>query len=602
MRLAAELWGMLTPRHRRAVLTMQLVSLVMAFSTVSGIASITPFFAVLGEPQLIERSAVLHRLYLQGGFSGTRSFTLALGIGFAAVVLIANLINFLGLLAFNRLALRIGNELQTTLFGEYLAWPYAAHASTNSTALLNNVVFETTRATLGVLQQLFTLVTSAATAALIIVSILLLKPWLALLTCAALAGGYGLIYLVVRNRLLRIGEAQSRFARETTQVVTESFGAIKEVIVLQAQGFFRDNFQRASQAFLRAAAQSQIVGQTPRYIMECVAAAGIVGVALVLLGRDGGVGPRLGSLTFLAFAVYRLLPTLQQVFASIVRIRADRPALDGIVADLRRARATQRASARTPRTRSRADWSDRPAREIRLTDVSYRYAPDRPWALREVSLRIQARTTVGIVGANGSGKSTLVDLIAGLLTPAAGLLEVDGCALDEANVSAWQARLGYVPQNIFLLDSSIAQNIALGIAPADVDGRRLVQAARLAQLEDFVTGLPHGYEQRIGERGVALSGGQRQRIGIARALYRNAPVLLFDEATNALDGLTEHELVSALSRLHGRYTILLIAHRMSTVRACDVIFHLDAGRIMGSGTYDGLLASSEGFRRMTGVR
>jgi ATP-binding cassette, subfamily B, bacterial PglK len=602
MSLIAQIWSMLTPRHRRGVLLMQLVSLLMAFSTVTGIAAITPFFAVLGDPQLIERNGGLHRLYLEGGFSDARSFMLALGIGFTAVVLIANLVNFFGLLAFNRLALRIGNELQTTLFGEYLAWPYVAHTSTNSTALLNNVVYETTRATLGVLQQVFTLVTSAVTAALIIVSILLLKPWLALLTCAALAGGYGLIYLVVRNHLLRIGEAQSRFAGETAQIVTESFGAIKEITVLRAQVFFRDKFQRASKAFLRAAAQSQIVGQSPRYIMECVAAAGIVGVALVLVGREGGVGPRLGSLTFLAFAAYRLLPTLQQVFASVVRIRADRPALESIAADLRRARAPPRTGTLTSHTHGDPAWRSRPAREIRLTDVSYRYAADRPWALRDVSLRIPARTTVGIAGANGSGKSTLVDLIAGLLTPATGRVEVDGCTLEEATRCAWQACLGYVPQSIFLLDCSIAQNIALGIAPADIDRRRLVEAARLAQLEDFVMSLPQGYEQRIGERGVALSGGQRQRIGIARALYRDAPVLLMDEATNSLDGLTEHELMNALWRLRGRYTILLIAHRMSTVRACDVIFHLEAGKIVGSGTYDGLLQSSEGFRRMTGVR
>ncbi len=602
MSLVSEIRGMLTPRQRRGVLTMQLVSLVMAFSTVTGIVAIAPFFAVLGDPGLIERSAMLHRLYLQGGFSGPRSFMIALGVGFAAVVLIANLINILGLLAMNRLALRIGNELQTTLFGEYLAWPYVSHTATNSTTLFNNVVYETTRVTLGILQHAFALVTNAVTAALIILSILLLKPLLALVMVAVLAGGYVLIYLVVRNRLLRIGQIQSRFAGEQAQIVTESFGAIKEIIVLQAQGFFRNKFEHASKAFLLAAGQSQIVGQTPRYVMECVAAAGLVGVALVLVGREGGVGPRLGSLTFLAFAAYRLLPTLQQVFSSIVRIRADRAALGVIGADLRRARAVRRAPVPAHHVRGDRPWSGRPAREIQLREVSYRYAPDRPWALRAVSLRIPARSMVGIVGANGSGKSTLVDVIAGLLTPAAGVLQVDGCTLDEENRAAWQERLAYIPQNIFLLDASIAQNIALGVAPGGVDRLRLLEAARLAQLDEFVMSLPRGYDQRIGERGVALSGGQRQRIGIARALYRDASALLMDEATQALDGLTEQELMATLACLRGRYTILLIAHRMSTVRTCDVIFHLDQGRIAGSGTYDGLLQSSEGFRQMAGVR
>jgi ATP-binding cassette, subfamily B, bacterial PglK len=602
MSLVREIWDILTPRHRRGVLMMQLVSLAMAFSTVTGIAAIAPFFAVLGDPRLIEHSGLLHRLYLLGGFAGTRSFMVALGIAFTSIVLMANLLNIMGLLAMNRLALQIGTELQTTLFGEYLAWPYASHTATNSTTLFYNVVHETTRVTLGILQHLFALVTNVVTAALIIGSTLLLKPLVAIIMFAALGGGYVSIYLLVRNRLLRVGQAQSRFAEEQAQIVIESFGAIKEIIVLQAQKVFRDKFERASRAFLLAAAQSQIVGQTPRYVMECVAATGLVGVALVLGGGDGGVGPQLGSLTFLAFAAYRLLPTLQQVFGSTVRIRAERSALAVIGADLRQARAAQRAALVATRAPRDPAWNMRPAREILLKEVSYRYAPDRTWALLDMSLRIPARTTVGIVGANGAGKSTLVDLVAGLLTPSAGVVEVDGCILDGKNRAAWQARLAYVPQNLFLLDASIAQNIALGVSPAEIDRARLLEAARLAQLDDFVMSLPHRYEQRIGERGVALSGGQRQRIGIARALYRDAAVLLLDEATNALDGLTEQELMSTLQRLRGRYTILLIAHRMSTVRGCDMIFHLEEGRVVGSGTYDELLRGSERFRRMSSAR
>src|SRR5215469_785769 len=227
MSLVREIWSMLTPPQRRTVVTMQLVSLLMAFSTVTGIAAIAPFFAVLGDPGLIERNALLHWLYLEGPFSSTRSFTVALGIGFTAAVLVANLINVLGLFAFNRLSLRIGTELQTTLFGAYLEWPYAAHAATNSTMLFNNVVIETTRVALGILQQGFTLVTNIVTAAIIMLSILVLKPLLAIAMVAALAGGYLLIYLGVRKRLLRIGEAQAAAGVEQAQIVTEAFGAIK---------------------------------------------------------------------------------------------------------------------------------------------------------------------------------------------------------------------------------------------------------------------------------------------------------------------------------------------------------------------------------------
>jgi ATP-binding cassette, subfamily B, bacterial PglK len=600
--LFSEIWEMLTPRQRRGVLSMQLVSLLMAVSSAIGIAAIAPFFAVVGDPGLTEHNVALRWLYVAGGFSGKRAFMVALGIGFVAVVLIANLISVLGFLAMNRLALRIGNELQTTLFDEYLSRPYAFHTATNSTTLLNNVVYETTRVTLGVLETSFSLVTNLVTAGLIIVSIVIVKAVVAIAMVAALAGGYVLIYLTVREPLLRIGQKRARSANEQVQIVSESFGAIREIIVLQVQGFFRSRFERASRDFLGATAHAQIVGQSPRHLMECVAAAGLVSVALVLSAGAGGLGPWLGPLTFLTFAAYRLLATLQQVFAAVVRIRAERAALTLIGPDLRRARAAKRALAPAGRPRGDPLWSERPQREIDLKDVSYRYAPDRPWALHGVTLRIPARATVGIVGTNGSGKSTLVDLIAGLLTPAAGAVEVDGCAINDGNRAAWQARIAYVPQNIFLLDASIAQNIALGSAAAAVDQRRLFEAARLAQLDEFVSTLPHGYSQRVGERGVAVSGGQRQRIGIARALYRDAKVLLLDEATSGLDGLTEQELIATLARLRGRYTILLIAHRLTTVRACDVIFELDRGKISGRGTYEALLTSSLGFRRLAGVR
>jgi ATP-binding cassette, subfamily B, bacterial PglK len=601
MTLFADIWSILTPRQRRGILTMQVVSLAMAFSTVTGIAAIAPFFAVVGEPQLIDRNALLHWAYVHGGFFGRRQFVFALGMAFIAVVLVANLVNVLGSLAMNRLALRIGTELQTTLFGEYLARPYAFHTRTNGTTLVNNILYETARVTNGILLNAFMLVTNLVTASFIMLSIALLKPVVALSMIAGLAGGYAVIYFVVRNRLLRSGQAQSRFAIEQVQIVNECFGAIKEIIVLQVQHFFRTRFERASTSLSLAAAHSQIVAQNPRHLMECVAAVGLVALALMLGGREDGVGRWLGQLTFLAFAAYRLLPTLQQVYAAIVKIRADRAGLVLIAPDLRRARAAKQGGAADARRACRA-WQERPRQEIRLVDVSFRYAPDRPWALSGVSLRIAARAAAGIVGVNGSGKTTLVDLIAGLLVPATGAVEIDGSALDETNRAAWQSRVAYVPQSIFLLDSSIAQNIALGIPAADIDRRRLSEAVRLAQLDGLISTLPGGYEHRIGERGVQLSGGQRQRIGIARALYRDASVLLLDEATNALDGLTEQELVATLGRLRGRYTIILIAHRMSTVRSCDVIFELDNGRVLGSGTYDGLLKSSEAFRRMTGVR
>jgi ABC-type bacteriocin/lantibiotic exporter with double-glycine peptidase domain len=599
--MVRDIWSVLTPGQRRWVLAAQLLSILMAFSTVSGIAAIAPFFAVLGQPELMDHNALLHWAYVHGGFSSKRGFVVALGIAFGAVMLIANLINVVGSLAMGRLALRIGTEMQSTLFGEYLARPYSFHIRANGATLFNNILYETARLTNGILRNAFMLVTNLVTASFIILSILLLNPMIALAMIVGLAGGYALIYFVLRDRLLQLGRIQSRSAIEQAQILHESFGAIKEIIVLQAQNFFRGRFERASQSFSLAAAFSQVVSENPRYFMECVAAVGLVGLALVLSGREEGVGPWLGQLTFIAFAAYRILPALQLLFAACVNISAGRAGLALIAPDLRRARAENHITAASV-SRTDGAWQLRPQQEIRLEEVSFRYAPDQPWALRGVCMRVPARAAIGIVGVNGSGKTTLVDLIVGLLVPSEGRVEVDGHALDESNRAAWQSQIAYVPQNMFLLDSSIAQNIAFGIAAADINRHRLLEAARLAQLDEFIAGLPAGYEHRVGERGIQLSGGQRQRIGIARALYRDATVLVFDEATSALDGLTEQELMATLGRLRGRYTTILIAHRMTAVRSCDIIFELENGKITGSGTYDELLRSSEVFRRMTGVR
>jgi HlyD family secretion protein len=593
MNLLADIWSVLTPRQRRWVVWAQILSILMACSTVTGIASIAPFFAVLGDPQLINHPGWLRWLYLHFGFSSRRSFAVALGLAFMTVVLVANLINIIGSLTMIRLSYRISSEFQSALFEEYLARPYIFHARTNSAVLLNKIIHETNRVTNDMLQSAFSLITNIATASFILISVILLNPAVAAAMIVALAGGYVLIYLAVRNSLFRSGQAQSHFMNEQTKTINESLGAIKEILVLRIQHFFRSNFERSSRALARAAAHGQLIYQNPRHVMECVTVAGLVLVALLAGRRDDGIGPWLGQLTFLGFAAYRLLPTLQSAFGALVIIRAQRAGFASIAPDLRLARARKDESGPAD-----SSWHDRPRSEIRLKEVSFRYEPDRPLALNAVTLRIPARAAVGFVGANGSGKTTLVDLIAGLLVPGTGRIEIDDIAIDDANRAAWQSRIAYVPQNIFLLDTTIAQNVALGITGAAIDRKRLLHAAQLAQLDEFVGALPDGYDHRIGERGVRLSGGQRQRIGIARALYTNASVLILDEATNALDGLTEQELMATILRLRGSYTIILIAHRLSSVRACDVIFEFDRGKVTGSGTYVELLRNSETFRRL----
>lgn len=583
MSLVTDIWSVLGPAQKRQVLAAQGISLLMALSTVTGIAAIAPFFAVLGNPQLIDRYRLLHWLYLHGAFPGKRAFVMALGIGFIAAVLLSNLINALGSMAMTRLACGIGDQLQAALFDEYLSRPYVFHARTHTATLFNNIVWETRRLGNGILQSIFLIVTNAFAGVLIIFSVLLLNPAISIVMLLGLAGGYAVIYFRVRKRLLDLGRRHSRACAEQAKVVNESLGAIKEVLLLQDRRLFSRGFEHATRGVSETACHIQHLGQTPKHIMECLAVTALVGIALLLNGGDLGGGAWLGELTFVAFAAYRLLPIMQQVYLAAVRIGADRAGFALIAPDLRLARATAASAGRTLPAAAHTGWQERPREEILLEALSFQYANDRPPALEGVNLRIPAGAVVGLVGANGSGKTTLVDLIAGLLTPTAGKVQIDGVEINDANRTAWRARIAYVPQNIFLLDASVAQNIAFGIPPDAIDTHRLIEAARLAQLETLISTLPGGFDHSVGERGVALSGGQRQRIGIARALYRDRAVLLLDEATSALDDASETELMEALGGLRGRYTVIVIAHGTRVVRSCDLVFELENGKVRGCG-------------------
>ncbi|HEX3912614.1 MAG TPA: ABC transporter ATP-binding protein [Steroidobacteraceae bacterium] len=597
MSLLSDIWGILTRPQRRLVVFAQLLSIAMALSTVTGIASIAPFFAVLGNPGAIQQNRYLHWLYVQSALSDARSFEVILGLGFVSLVLVSNLINAVGSFVIVKLVSSIGADLKSELFGEYLARPYAFHATTHSAVLFNNVMHETSRLTNDVLQNIFVVVTNLATGSLIVLSVLLLNPRVAVGMIAALAGGYLLIYLAVRKRLTQAGRVQSHHFTEQARVVNESFGAIKEIQILRIQDFFRASFRRSSKTYARSAANAQLIAQSPRYVMECVAVAGLVIVALFGSAREGGIGPWLGQFTFLGFAAYRLLPTFQQAFAAIVRIRGGLAGIATVIPHLQVAR-------RKPVAASRSDslLTECPRHGIELKEVCFRYTHDRKPAIDNLSMRIPARAIVGLVGSNGSGKTTIVDLVAGLIAPDTGSVIVDDTLLDDSNRAAWQSCIAYVPQNVFLLDTSIAENIALGISPASIDRHRLQLAAQLAQLDEFVAALPDTYQHRVGERGVKMSGGQRQRIGIARALYTSASVLVLDEATNALDGLTEQEFMSTLLRLRGRYTIVVVSHQLNMVRGCDVIFELEGGKIASSGTYTELMTSSESFKRLANAQ
>jgi ABC-type multidrug transport system fused ATPase/permease subunit len=575
------------------LLLVEMLALVMSVSTLVGVAAVVPFFAVIGDQGLSARSPWLAWLQAHFGHAGRTGFLVTLGLVLLGMTLLASLINLVGSLIINRFAYSIGNHFCSALFAEYLHRDHLFHLRSSSARLFNNVIWEVSRGTSGLLQSQLMLTNNLATSLLLLGCIVLIHPLLGITSITVLGTSYGLVYLLTRQRLLRNGQLESLHTEERTRIAGEAFGAIRELIVLDARGLFQRRFEDSCTAITHAVVNNSAIAQSPRHVLDFLVAAALVVGALLTLQGGRDAGDWLARLSFLALAAYRLLPALQQIFHGLVRIRADSVAFTQIAPDLERA---CHGPPRPTRSAHAAEWQGRPYRAIEVKGVSFRYSAERPPALHDVQLTIPAGATVGLVGPSGSGKTTLAELLLGLLLPDEGVIEIDGVPLTRDNRGDWQSTVAYVPQQAFLFDTSLAQNIALAARYEDIDCARLERALQLAQLTDLVRTLPHGDREIIGERGVRLSGGQRQRVGIARALYRRASLLVLDEPTSALDGVTEREVMSAVAALAGSCTVVLIAHLASTVRGCDLLYEIEHGTVRASGSLAELLGRSERVR------
>jgi ABC-type multidrug transport system fused ATPase/permease subunit len=374
--------------------------------------------------------------------------------------------------------------------------------------------------------------------------------------------------------------------------------SIKDVKILGVERPFLERFAGPTRRMAVVQAKGAVISEAPRYLLEAMALGAMLVLILYLLfSGTGTLVDILPTLGIFAFAGMRVFPALQTIYRELGKLRVSKPAVDELFADMMETRARALdwpAEAEGPRLA----LGDR----LELDAVAYAYPAANRTALAGLDLTVPARSTLGIVGGTGAGKTTLVDLILGLLWPDAGAIRVDGVAVTKVNLRAWQDNIGYVPQQISLIDDSVAANIAFGVPKERVDMAAVERAARIAELHGFVTTeLPQGYATRVGDRGVRLSGGQRQRIGIARALYRDPDVLILDEATSALDNLTEKAVMDAVHNLGRAKTIIMIAHRLSTVQGCDAIIMMEQGRIVARGTYEELLGTNLKFRAMAGV-
>lgn len=586
------LWRLLTPKERvRGILVTGLM-LLFACVDAAGVASIMPFLAVLGDPTLVASNPVLSRVYRTGEFESIQSFQMFLGAAAFCVVIASAALRVITTYVSNRYIQMRRYSLGERLMEGYLDQPYEFFLHRNSADLSKTILSEVDEVVYHVLKPTIDLLSYGTVAIVITALLIAVDPLLALIITVVVGGVYGMIYIGVRRLLRKIGA--ERITANTSRFVAASdvFGGIKDLKVLGREEAYLRRFRLAAARFARYHHMQLTLSATPKYLIEAVGFGGIVALALGLMATRDDLGQVLPLLGLYAFGGYKLLPAAQHIFAGISGLRFGGPAIAALLIDL--PSATRRAVP-PPENGSRFELT----REIAFQHVSHRYAGASSYALEDFTVSISRRTTLGIVGQTGAGKTTAVDLFLGLLIPTHGRILLDGRPLHEVGERTWQRSVGYVPQSIYLADASIAENIAFGVEPANIDQAALERAARVASIHDFITmNLPSGYATEVGERGVRLSGGQRQRLGIARALYHDPEVLVFDEATSALDTATESAIIDAVELLSGQKTIVIIAHRMSTVARCDRIVVLECGRVVGIGSFDELIQSNASFQRI----
>ena len=596
MQTLKKLLSLLTPPERKRAGVLMGMILVMAFLDMLGVASILPFMAVLANPELVQTNAVLNTAFTLSrhiGIHTSEYFLVALGL--LVFVLLVTSLAFKALTAYAQIRFSLMSEYRIgkRLVEGYLHQPYSWFLSRHSADLGKNILSEVSAVISNGMIPLITLTAQSTVALTLLILLIIVDPLLALSVGMVLGLAYAGIFAVMSGWLKRLGQALIDANQERFNAVSEAFGAAKEVKVGGLEQAYIQRFAKPAEIYAKSQATSSVIGQLPRFALEAVAFGGMLLVILYVMAKSGSFASALPIIALYAFAGYRLMPALQQIYGAFTQLRFAGPALDSLHQDLINLQAYD----------VEHDPISQPSfsQAITLDHVSYHYPNAQQSAIKGINLTIPAKNTVGFVGTTGSGKTTTVDLILGLLEPQEGRLSIDGQPITAANRRQWQRVIGYVPQHIYLADDSVAANIAFGVPAKDIDLKAVERAAKIANLHEFVINdLPQGYATSVGERGVRLSGGQRQRIGIARALYHNPQVLILDEATSALDNLTEQVVMEAVNNLGHDITIILIAHRLSTVRQCDQIYMLERGEVKASGTYEELTKGNEQFAAMAG--
>jgi len=553
-----------------------LVALLMfagAFVDVVSLGAVFPFIGVLTAPETVLAMPMVQDIAGSLGIIRDDQLVLPLTLIFISTALLAGAFRLLVLWVNNRLAYAAGHDLSVLVYKATLYQPYHVHVSRNSSEVIGGVGKVDSAIT--ILFQVLTMANAVLVSLAILATLMAINPLITGLTFLTFGCCYAAVAWFTRRRLSKNSRCSALAATRRIKVLQEGLGGIRDVLLNGSQPFYVDVYRRSDWALRHAQGGNIFLAGCPRFAVEAL---GMVLIAILAYGLSlpaGGLSPALPLLAALALGAQRLLPALQQIYRAWAVILGNQVDLNNVLALIEQP---------LPEEALRAPPAPLDFRhEIRFEDVCFRYTPDSPWVVNDLNLRIAKGDRVGFVGITGCGKSTALDLLMGLLQATSGRITVDGLPLHGERLRAWQRTIAHVPQSIFLADTTMAENIAFGEPPEAIDMERVRQAARQSQIAKFIESNPQGYGALIGERGIRLSGGQRQRLGIARALYKQATVLVFDEATSALDNSTEREVMDAIEGLGRELTVLIIAHRLSTVSRCGMIVQLDQGKITTQG-------------------
>jgi len=563
--------------------------LVSAFAQVFSLGAVVPFLGVLVAPDRVFNQPFVADVAMTWGMTSAEELVAPLTIMFAVAAVTAASLQMLVLWINTRLAVATGSELSIEVYRRTLYQPYSVHASRNSSEVISGIINKVNDVVFGVILPLLTLVSSTLLLIAILIALLVINPLIAMVTAISFGASYALITRTARRRLIR---NSARIANEQTQVVKalqEGLGGIRDVLLDGTQPFYCERYRQADKPLRQAQGNNVFIAGSPRPMMEALGIVLIAVLSYAFSQSAEGISSALPALGAIALSAQRLLPTLQHMFASWASITGNNNTLADIIDLLGQPIELQQKNlSPTPLFQHTIDF----------VDVHFRYNSDAPMVLDGLNLTVPKGAKVGFVGTTGSGKSTVLDLLMVLLTPTKGALLIDGKAINSKRIRALQQTIAHVPQSIYLADTTLAENIAFGVPLEAIDLDRVKQAAKQAQIADFIEGNQGGYFAEVGEKGIRLSGGQCQRIGIARALYKKASLLVLDEATSALDTETERLVMNAIEGIDRNLTVFIVAHRITTIQNCDIIVELDRGKIVTQGTYEQLLENSPSFRKL----